>query len=87
MIDSTSLFFFTDALKCVVWGGRALVIGFAGGGIEKVRGVTSRKPNLAQLCRKLPLNLVLLKNVSVIGTYWGSYQSTTRHLSPFTRQV
>jgi len=46
-----------DALKCVVWGGRALVIGFAGGDIEK-----------------LPLNLVLLKNVSVIGTYWGSYQ-------------
>ncbi|KAF8501790.1 NAD-P-binding protein [Russula emetica] len=46
-----------DALKCVVWGARALVIGFAGGEIEK-----------------LPLNLVLLKNVSVIGTYWGSYR-------------
>jgi hypothetical protein len=26
-----------DALKCVVWGGRALVVGFAGGEIEKVR--------------------------------------------------
>ncbi|KAF8486301.1 NAD-P-binding protein [Russula ochroleuca] len=52
-----------DALKCVVWGGRALVVGFAGGEIEK-----------------LPLNLVLLKNVSVIGIYWGSYQKnkTTR---------
>lgn len=25
-----------------MWGGRALVIGFAGGEIEKVRGVTSR---------------------------------------------
>ena len=34
---------FADALKCVVWGGRALVIGFAGGEIEKVRGVTSRE--------------------------------------------
>ncbi|KAI0283550.1 NAD-P-binding protein [Russula brevipes] len=45
-----------DALKCVVWGGRALVVGFAGGEIEK-----------------LPLNLVLLKNVSIIGIYWGSY--------------
>lgn len=32
---------------------------------------------------QLPLNLVLLKNASVIGTYWGSYQSTTRHLSFF----
>ena len=29
--------FFVDALKCIVWGGRALVIGFAGGEIEKVR--------------------------------------------------
>ena len=27
----------TDALKCTVWGGRALVVGFAGGEIEKVR--------------------------------------------------
>jgi hypothetical protein len=34
--------FFADALKCVVWGGRALVIGFAGGEIEKVRRFTSR---------------------------------------------
>jgi NADPH2:quinone reductase len=80
--------FFADALRCVGWGGRALVIGFAGGEIEKVRGVTSRgKAQLAQLRRQLPLNLVLLKNVSVIGTYWGSYQSATRHLSFFIRQV
>ncbi|KAH9957082.1 NAD(P)-binding protein [Russula dissimulans] len=47
-----------DALKCTVWGGRAIVVGFAGGEIEK-----------------LPLNLVLLKNVSVIGIYWGSYKT------------
>ena len=26
-----------DALKCTVWSGRALVVGFAGGEIEKVR--------------------------------------------------
>jgi hypothetical protein len=26
-----------DALKCTAWGGRALVVGFAGGEIEKVR--------------------------------------------------
>jgi NADPH2:quinone reductase len=49
--------------------------------------VTWEGPILAKLRRQLPLNLVLLKNVSVIGTYWGSYQSATRHLSPFTRQA
>ncbi|KAI0259110.1 NAD-P-binding protein [Gloeopeniophorella convolvens] len=47
-----------DALKCIAWGGRALVVGFAGGAIEQ-----------------LPLNLVLLKNVSVVGIFWGSYTS------------
>ncbi|KAI0050495.1 NAD-P-binding protein [Auriscalpium vulgare] len=45
-----------ETIKCIVWGGRALVVGFAGGEIEK-----------------LPLNLVLLKNISVIGIFWGSY--------------
>jgi threonine dehydrogenase-like Zn-dependent dehydrogenase len=25
-----------DALKCIAWGGRALVVGFAGGAIEQV---------------------------------------------------
>jgi NADPH2:quinone reductase len=45
-----------DSLKCIAWSGRALVVGFAGGQIEK-----------------LPLNLVLLKNVSIIGIFWGSY--------------
>ena len=27
----------TDSLKCIAWSGRALVVGFAGGAIEKVR--------------------------------------------------
>ncbi|KAI0319128.1 alcohol dehydrogenase [Amylostereum chailletii] len=45
-----------DSLKCIAWSGRALVVGFAGGEIEK-----------------LPLNLVLLKNISIIGVHWGSY--------------
>ncbi|KAI0344862.1 NAD(P)-binding protein [Trametopsis cervina] len=45
-----------DCLKCIAWKGRALVVGFAGGEIEK-----------------LPLNLVLLKNVSVVGIHWGAY--------------
>ncbi|KAF8234013.1 alcohol dehydrogenase [Tricholoma matsutake] len=46
-----------DCLKCISWKGRALVIGFAGGTIEKV-----------------PMNLVLLKNVSIVGLHWGAYQ-------------
>jgi len=45
-----------DSLKCIAWKGRALVIGFAGGQIEK-----------------LPLNLVLLKNISIVGLHWGEY--------------
>ncbi|CAG7850517.1 SubName: Full=Related to quinone reductase {ECO:0000313/EMBL:CCA67581.1} [Serendipita indica DSM 11827] len=45
-----------DSLKCIAWKGRALVIGFAAGQIEK-----------------LPLNLVLLKNISIVGTHWGAY--------------
>ncbi|KAF8268474.1 hypothetical protein EI94DRAFT_1727604 [Lactarius quietus] len=53
-----------DALKCITWSGRALVVGFAGGEIEK-----------------LPLNLVLLKNVSIIGIFWGSYaQKDPQHV-------
>ena len=72
-----------------MWGGRALVVGFAGGEIEKVRGVTSRAKTQSGsvASRQLPLNLVLLRNVSVIGIYWGSYQSATRHLSPFIHHV
>jgi NADPH2:quinone reductase len=45
-----------DSLKCIAWKGRALVIGFAAGQIEK-----------------LPLNLVLLKNISIVGLHWGAY--------------
>jgi len=45
-----------DSLKCIAWKGRAVVVGFASGQIEK-----------------LPLNLVLLKNVAVIGIHWGEY--------------
>lgn len=45
-----------DSLKCIAWKGRAVVVGFAGGKIEK-----------------LPLNLVLLKNIEIIGIHWGAY--------------
>ncbi|KAE9368644.1 zinc-binding alcohol dehydrogenase-like protein [Stipitochalara longipes BDJ] len=42
--------------KCIRWNGRLLVIGFAGGAIEK-----------------MPLNKVLLKNISIVGLHWGAY--------------
>ena len=29
-------FLLTDSLKCIAWKGRAIVVGFAGGKIEKV---------------------------------------------------
>ncbi|EPT04976.1 NAD-binding protein [Fomitopsis schrenkii] len=45
-----------DCLKGIAWKGRALVVGFAAGQIEK-----------------LPLNLVLLKNISIVGIHWGAY--------------
>ncbi|KAH8107869.1 NAD(P)-binding protein [Cristinia sonorae] len=45
-----------DCLKFIAWKGRAIVVGFAGGEIEK-----------------LPLNLVLLKNISIVGIHWGAY--------------
>ncbi|KAJ7901865.1 NAD(P)-binding protein [Mycena olivaceomarginata] len=46
-----------DCLKCIAWKGRALVVGFAAGAVEKV-----------------PMNLVLLKNISLVGIHWGRYQ-------------
>ncbi|KAF8190338.1 hypothetical protein K438DRAFT_1831887 [Mycena galopus ATCC 62051] len=45
-----------DCLKCIAWKGRALIVGFAAGNIEKV-----------------PMNLVLLKNISLVGIFWGGY--------------
>jgi len=46
----------TDCLKCIAWRGRAIVVGFAAGTVEKV-----------------PMNLVLLKNISLVGIFWGGY--------------
>ncbi|KIY73037.1 alcohol dehydrogenase [Cylindrobasidium torrendii FP15055 ss-10] len=45
-----------DSLKCIAWKGRAVVVGFAAGTIEKI-----------------PMNLVLLKNISIVGIHWGAY--------------
>ncbi|CAG8552438.1 9406_t:CDS:2 [Dentiscutata heterogama] len=49
------------SLKFIAWSGRILVVGFAGVG-----------NNL----EKVPTNLILLKNTSIIGVYYGSY---TKH--------
>ncbi|KAL6068659.1 Zn-dependent oxidoreductase PA5234 [Balamuthia mandrillaris] len=48
---------FDNSTKCIAWGGRLLVIGFAGGTIPSIR-----------------TNRVLLKNCSIVGVFWGSYQ-------------
>lgn len=44
------------ALRAMNWGGRFLVVGFAGGQIPKI-----------------PLNLLLLKNSSLVGVFWGAH--------------
>jgi NADPH2:quinone reductase len=48
---------FDKSTKVVSWGGRILVVGFAGGKIPT-----------------LQTNRVLLKNCSVVGVFWGSYE-------------
>jgi len=54
-----------DSLKCIAWKGRALVIGFAAGTIEKI-----------------PMNIVLLKNVSLVGLHWGAYTRNEKERVP-----
>ncbi|MEZ5930361.1 MAG: NADPH:quinone oxidoreductase family protein [Alphaproteobacteria bacterium] len=48
---------FDASLRSLAWGGRLLVIGFAGGRVQQI-----------------PANILLVKNVSAIGFYWGSYR-------------
>jgi NADPH2:quinone reductase len=49
---------FDASLRCIAWGGRLIVIGFASGRIPQA-----------------PANILLVKNIDVIGFYWGSYQA------------
>ncbi|KAG7449512.1 alcohol dehydrogenase [Guyanagaster necrorhizus] len=63
-----------DSLKCIAWKGRALIIGFAAGTIEKACYFYFLLYNiLLDISSKIPMNLVLLKNVSIVGTHWGAY--------------
>ncbi len=50
---------FEASLRGLAWGGRLVVIGFAGGGEVP----------------QAPANLLLVKNIGVLGFYWGSYRS------------
>jgi len=61
---------FDAALRCIAWGGRIIVIGFAAGRVSQI-----------------PANIVLVKNIDVIGFYWGSYQTHKPELlsSSFTQ--
>ncbi len=47
-----------QSIKCTAWNGRVLIVGFAGGKIEKVA-----------------MNKILLRNISLVGVYWGMYTS------------
>jgi len=49
---------FDASLRCVAWGGRLIVVGFAAGRVPQI-----------------PANILLVKNVSAMGFYWGSYRS------------
>jgi len=55
------------SLSACNWNARVLVVGFAGGRIEKMR-----------------TNRVLLKNVSVVGIYWGMYAKKEPETVPKT---
>jgi len=48
--------FFDIALKCIKWGGKYLIIGFAGGYVPS-----------------LPMNIALIKGISVLGVRAGEY--------------
>ncbi len=48
---------FDASLRCVVWGGRLVVIGFAAGQVPQI-----------------PANILLVKNLSVLGLYWGGHR-------------
>ena len=58
---------FDASLRCVAWGARLVVIGFAAGRIPQI-----------------PANVLLVKNISVHGLYWGSYRTQAPEL--FTAQ-
>lgn len=53
------------SLKCIAHDGRIVVVGFAGGNIEKV-----------------PMNLVLLKNIAITGIFYGGWTKKEPEIVP-----
>ncbi len=47
---------FSASLRCAAFEARILIVGFAGGKIQRI-----------------PANILLVKNISAIGYYWGAY--------------
>ena len=58
LYDTVGGALFEQALRAMNPGGRAIVVGFAGGDVPQVR-----------------LNHLLVKNIDVIGYYWGAYKN------------
>ena len=58
LYDTVGGSLFEQALRAMNPGGRAIVVGFAGGEVPQVR-----------------LNHLLVKNIDVIGYYWGAYRN------------
>jgi NADPH2:quinone reductase len=56
---------FDQALRAARWGGRLVVVGFAGGKVQQI-----------------PANKVLVKNLAVLGLYWGAYRRHRPGLLP-----
>jgi len=47
---------FNASLRCAAFEARIIIVGFAGGKIQRI-----------------PANILLVKNISAIGYYWGAY--------------
>jgi hypothetical protein len=63
------------SLRCVAWNARLVVVGFAGGTIEKVSAApwkTNDGSSLRTPLSQVPANLLLLKQVSIVGLFWGA---------------
>jgi NADPH2:quinone reductase len=58
------------SLKCIAWCGRAIVVGFAGGNIEKVRATRLVPEACTDAGLQIPANLILLKNIAITGVHW-----------------
>jgi len=56
---------FEQSLRATRWGGRLVVVGFAGGKVQQI-----------------PANILLVKNLAVLGLYWGAYRRRQPALLP-----